>query len=165
MLILDVIKLCADRGGDYFSVASPRSCNIAWSLLFSSENVQSLLQIIGPDNCHLFPLMPFVRGVLSYILDCCIYFIIINCSFSNQHMNIRDCRNNWRIAGSGQMLNCVPKNVMTQDKITAPPTHCCPTWSTYMHTYIGNFKYNERPDIILAFVKQPALFYLFSVVF
>lgn len=109
MLILDVIELCADRGGDYFSVASPWSCNIAWSLLFSSENVQSLLQIIGPDNCHLFLLMPFVRGVLSYILDCCIYFIIINCSFSNQHMNIRDSRNNWRIAGSGQMLNCVPK--------------------------------------------------------
>lgn len=25
---------------------------------------------------------------------------------------------------------------MTQDKITAPPTHCCPTWSTYMHTYL-----------------------------
>lgn len=164
MLILDVIELCADRGGDYFSVASPWSCNIAWSLLFSSENVQSLLQIIGPDNCHLFPLMPFVRGVLSYILDCCIYFIIINCSFSNQHMNIRDSRNNWRIAGSGQMLNCVPKMwwLKTRSQHLLPTVS---TWSTYMHTYIGDFKYNERPDIILPFVKQPALFYLFSVVF
>lgn len=49
---------------------------------------------------------------------------------------------------------------MTQDKITAPPTHCCPTWSTYMHTYMGDFKYNERPDIILPFVKQPILSFL-----